>query len=127
MAHNALRTQTLDSRLDDNKNPISRRFSGQYFVSASGQGLYVAPGACEDYHFSRQFIADPTTFTETTLAPERFAFTIECGTQGQGGFFPEFTFEFPKIEREVHMALWGMLSFVASPAFSAPITWPTKP
>ncbi len=127
MAHSVLRTQTLDPRVDDNKDPTVRRFSAQYFTDSSGHGLYLAPGACEDYHFSRQFVVDPATFAETTIGPERFAFTIECGTQGQGGFFPDFTHEFPKIEREVHMALWGLLSFVASPAFTAPVSWPTKP
>ncbi len=126
MQHCVRGTQTLDPRLDSAKDPSRQRFTGEYDVSSSGQGLYVAPGAGEDYHFSRQFTVNASS-TEKAAPPELFAYTIECGSQAQGSFWPDRTFEFPKIEREVHAALWGMLSFIASPAFTLPITWPIGP
>jgi len=38
---------------------------------------------------------------------ERYAFTIECGHRTEHEFWPDHDTEYPKIEREVHAALWG--------------------
>jgi hypothetical protein len=115
-------TQTIDSRLDLQKKPALQRFAGEYDVAQSAAGLYVTTGACDDFHFSRQFSVNASN-SETANPPELFAFTFECGTDAQGGFWPDRVNEFPKIEREVHAAIWGLLSFVASPTFSAPASW----
>lgn len=74
-------------------------------------GLYPTTGASDDYAFSTQFL-DPNR-------PNVHAFTIEAG-QGvggnpfdvkddDGGFWPDFVTQFPKVEREIHAALYGLL------------------
>jgi hypothetical protein len=65
-----------------------------------------------DYAFSRQFI--PGGWGPI------YAFTIECGTEldGEGGFQPS-TKIFPKIEREVHAAVFALLDIAANRAISA--------
>jgi Zinc carboxypeptidase len=73
--------------------------------------LYPTPitGVADDYIFSRQFLTNPASTV--------FAYTLECGSDinGEGGFKPDdFTNKYPKIEREVHAAIWGFLSYAAS-------------
>ena len=86
--------------------PIARSRS-TYTVEPS-LDLYPATGVSDDYAFSRQLI-------NPALAPI-FAFTIECGSSsdGEGGFQPDYTTKYPKIEREVHAALSGLLSYAAA-------------
>jgi hypothetical protein len=121
-------TQTLDSRIDLSKVPREQRFTGEYQVGQSGAAMYVTTGACDDYHFSRQVQVGPgPTFPETLKSPELFAFTIECGSLAQGSFWPHRDFEFPKIERELHAAIWGILRFISSPQFGTPTSWSLPP
>ena len=118
-------TQAIDARASAelNQKPQARRFSAEYQVGPSAAALYLTSGVAPDYHFSQQFqlAAD---YTETATPPELLAYTIECGSQAQGFFWPDYANEFPKIEREVHAALWGMLSYVASPQFGIASIWP---
>nr|WP_231737564.1 M14 family zinc carboxypeptidase [Mycobacterium sp. IS-1742] len=94
-------------------SPVARRRS-TYAVSQSAgmQGddeTYT--GVADDYAFSRQFAAGVTR--------RCVAFTVECGLaksqnpdnpdEDEGGFHPSFTDVYPKIEREVHAALFGLL------------------
>ncbi|CAN5539217.1 hypothetical protein BH09ACT7_BH09ACT7_35380 [soil metagenome] len=68
-------------------------------------------GCSDDFVFSRQFVNDDM--------PECVSFTIESGLElGQradspldddGGFFPDFVTQFPKVEREIHAALFALL------------------
>jgi Zinc carboxypeptidase len=69
-------------------------------------------GAAHDFIFSRQF-RDPTW-------PTTCAFTIEAGLakgnpvavdpqDDDGGYWPDFFKQFPKIEREIHAGLFGLL------------------
>jgi hypothetical protein len=68
-------------------------------------------GCSDDFVFSRQFVDD--------TMPECVAFTIEagldvgqradCPLETENGFFPHFTKQFPKIEREIHAALFALL------------------
>jgi hypothetical protein len=68
-------------------------------------------GGADDYVFSLQF-------TDDTM-PECVAFTIEAGLhpgdrqdnplEEDGGFFPDFEKQFPKVEREIHAGLFGLL------------------
>ncbi len=75
-------------------------------------GLYPTTGAIDDYTFSRQFI-------DTTL-DNVHAFTIEAGqlrspsdpNDDDGGYWPDSTTQFPKVEREIHAALYGLLKNV---------------
>jgi murein tripeptide amidase MpaA len=66
-------------------------------------------GCADDWAFSRQF-SDPTF-------GEIFAFTIEAGKrqsvageEHDGGFFPTFDDQYPKVEQEIHAALFGLLT-----------------
>lgn len=76
---------------------------------------YTSPGASDDYAFSRQF-------TVAGHHPVR-AFTIESGSDldGENEFHPPYGTKFPKIEREVHTALFALLegAVARSPAPAA--------
>jgi len=88
--------------------------------------LYPAPGSSTDHLNARQLSTVTTPpFAETLVPPERYGFTIEAGSEFDGEFWPDFVNEFPKIEREIHLALWGLLSVVARPG-AAP-SWPIEP
>lgn len=72
------------------------------YDSEPSLALYPTTGSASDFAFSLQFDADgPPTMT---------SFTLECGndTDGEGGFQP-LPRIYPKIEREVHLALLAML------------------
>jgi len=115
-----LKTATADARASS-----SKRFSCDYQVKQSASGLYPTTGACDDYFFSRQFAGAPVSpFHASVNPPERFAFTIECGSDAEGLFWPQYDHEFPKIEREVHAALWSLLTHIASPLRAASSSWP---
>ena len=68
-------------------------------------------GGADDYVFSLQF-------TDDTM-PECVAFTVEAGLhpgdrrdnplEEDGGFFPDFEKQFPKVEREIHAGLFGLV------------------
>lgn len=77
-------------------------------------GLYPTTGAVDDYTFSQQFV--------NPALPNIHAFTVECGFKpnkttvatddDDGGFWPDFVNKYPKIEREVHAALFGLLKAI---------------
>lgn len=73
---------------------------------------YAVTGGSMDYAFSRQFV--------TGGWGPIYAFTIECGLHGdgEGGYHPS-TAMFPKIEREVHAAVFAMLKLAANNTVSA--------
>ncbi|MBB3604574.1 hypothetical protein FHT40_004252 [Mycolicibacterium sp. BK556] len=76
--------------------------------------LYPTTGAFDDFTFSRQF-ADPLLLNTHT-------FTLEAGWElGQnpsdpddddGGYWPDSSMQYPKVEREIHAALFGLLSAI---------------
>jgi murein tripeptide amidase MpaA len=76
--------------------------------------LYPTTGAFDDFTFSRQFI-DPTL-------PNVHAFTIEAGWKGganpadpaddDGEFWPDSVTQYPKVEREIHAALFALLTAI---------------
>jgi hypothetical protein len=79
------------------------------------QSVLLAPttGAFDDYTFGQQFV---NTSLATTCA-----FTLECGFEGgnpndpddrDGGFAPDFDTQYPKVEREVHAALFGLFKAI---------------
>lgn len=69
------------------------------YTVMQGLGLYAATGTAADYAFSR------------TTGPY-VALTIECGADrdGEGGFWPKLAI-YPKIEREVQIALLRLLEY----------------
>jgi hypothetical protein len=66
--------------------------------------LYATTGALDDFAFSRQFI-DPTL-------PNIHAFTIEAGDIDDGEHWPDSVTQYPKVEREIHAALFGLLTAI---------------
>jgi hypothetical protein len=71
-------------------------------------------GTLKDFAFSLQFL-DPTL-------PNVHAFTLEAGRQGgdnpadpaddDGAFWPDSANQYPKVEREIHAALFALLSAI---------------
>jgi Zinc carboxypeptidase len=78
----------------------------RYDVEAAAS-LYPAPGVASDWAFS-------LNITPGTPRP-LLAFTIECGSEEdlEGGFQPPVA-SYPKIEREIHLALLALLAYAAS-------------
>ncbi len=83
----------------------------------------VTTGAFDDYCFSRWF----TQATAGTPIRPVMAFTIEAGgdpklgaDHDEGGFAPDYVKHYPKIEREIHAALWGLLTAVAASSVQPP-------
>jgi len=112
--------------LDVRGTPGSR-FGSDYKTTPS-LTLYPHTGVSTDFQVSRQFGA-PTgaAMHANPVPPERYAFTIECGHITEHEFWPDHDTEYPKIEREVHAALWGLLSCLASPLHSPDSAWPILP
>ena len=73
-----------------------------------GLALYPTTGTASDFAASLQFVDDPP-------AERVIAYTLEIGmdTDGEGGFQPVPAI-YPKIEREVHLALMAFLSAAAA-------------
>jgi hypothetical protein len=67
-------------------------------------------GAFDDYTFGQQFL-HPRSDAASTCA-----FTLECGYEkpgdDDGGFAPHPDTQYPKVEREVHAALFGLLNAI---------------
>ncbi len=71
-------------------------------------------GAFDDYTFSQQFI--------NPFLPPIHAYTLESGSNtrfvanqpidNDGGFWPDFNTQFPKVEREIRAALFGLLKAI---------------
>jgi hypothetical protein len=70
--------------------------------------LYPTSGESISYAFSRQLLPPP----EPNWGPV-FAFTVECGHESEGGFHPP-VWIYPKIEREVHAAIFAFLASAAN-------------
>jgi Zinc carboxypeptidase len=91
--------------------------------------LYVTTGTTQDFCFSRWFA--PVT-GGAAISPVT-ALTIEVGgdpKQGdnwEGGFSPDYVKDYPKLEREIHVAAWAFLSMAASMPFQAPVAPPNPP
>ncbi len=97
-------------------DPVALRRS-TYQAKASGAGLYVTSGAVDDYCFSRWFTA---AGAGRPIRPV-VALTMESGGDPRlgadfddGEFWPDHTTQFPKIEREIHAAVWSFLTQVAA-------------
>jgi len=106
-------------------NPVAVRRS-TYKAKPSGAGLYVTTGAVDDFCFSRWF----TGAAAGRPIPPVVALTMESGGDPRKGpdaqdgeFWPDHTTQFPKIEREIHAAVWSFLTQVAA----IPVTGPSTP
>lgn len=87
--------------------------------------LYPAPGTSLDSVTALQLstVASPTPgAAESLVPPERYAITMEAGSFAhEGKFWPDPTNVFPKIEREIHFALWSVLAKAGAAASGVPV------
>jgi hypothetical protein len=84
------------------------------YTAQQSSKLYMTTGAFDDFVFGQQFL--------NTNLPDTCAFTLECGLKagsrrndpgdGEWGFWPDFVTQYPKVEREVHAALFGLLNAI---------------
>ena len=92
------------------------------YTVMSAADLYVTSGSSQDYCFSRWF----TTAAHGAPIRPVMSFTIEVGgnpgkgpDDDEGGFSPDYVTQFPKLEREIHVAAWAFLSAVAATSMAA--------
>jgi murein tripeptide amidase MpaA len=89
--------------------------------------LYVTTGTTQDFCFSRWFA--PVT-GGPPISPV-LAITLEVGggkphqPDWEGGFSPDRVKHYPKLEREIHVAAWAVLSMAAALPFQGPAAPPT--
>jgi carboxypeptidase T len=89
------------------RNPTARHRS--IYTVKQALGLYPTTGTSDDY-------CTALTMLDGSRPPIA-AFTLECGidqapddpTDNEGGFHPDYTTKFPKIEREVHAAVLALV------------------
>lgn len=76
------------------------------YTTVTTEGIDVTPttGGSDDYAFSRQF--DP--FNPSVM----HAFTLEAGNEITS-FVPNPDYHYPRVEREIHAALTGWVSYIA--------------
>ena len=96
-----------DAIVDGAGSDPRARARSEYAVEP-GLALYPTTGTASDFAASLQFVDDPP-------AERIVAYTLEIGsdTDGEGGFQPVPAI-YPKIEREVHLALMAFLSAAAA-------------
>jgi murein tripeptide amidase MpaA len=106
-------------------DPVAVRRS-TFLAKPSGAGLYVTTGAVDDFCFSRWF----TGAAAGRPIPPVVALTMEAGGDPRKGpdaqdgeFWPHYRTQYPKIEREIHAAVWSFLTQVAA----IPVTGPSRP
>ncbi|MDP1848800.1 MAG: M14 family zinc carboxypeptidase [Solirubrobacteraceae bacterium] len=105
-AHVRIGTAMHDAMIQGAGDDPRARARSEYAVEP-GLALYPTTGTASDYAASLQFVDDP-------IAERVVAYTLEIGmdTDGEGGFQPVPAI-YPKIEREVHLALMAFLSAAA--------------
>lgn len=93
------------------------------YTPKQSANLYITSGAADDYCFSRWFTA---AAAGTPISPV-MAFTIEVGgdpkdgpEHDECGFNSDYVKFLPKIEREIHAALWGFLNTIAAITYEPP-------
>ncbi|HEY3878927.1 MAG TPA: M14 family zinc carboxypeptidase [Trebonia sp.] len=120
----------------------AQRISDQIFVKAGGSSpaaqarseyrvmqaaeMYVTTGTTQDFCFSRWFA--PVTGGDP-ISPV-LSVTLEVGggdpkkPDWEGGFTPDYVKQYPKLEREIHVAAWAFLSMAAALPFQGPAAPP---
>jgi Zinc carboxypeptidase len=98
------------------------------YTAMESARFYATSGACDDYCFSRWF----APMSGGAAISPVMAFTIEVGgkmvdsNSDDGGFSPDYVKQYPKLEREIHVAVWTFLSTAAGTAYQAPSPPPTS-
>jgi murein tripeptide amidase MpaA len=137
--HNAVYKEYIPAAAQTEGRTMADRVSDQIRIKAGGAdpvaevrstyttkqsaSMYVTSGASDDYCFSRWF----TGANAGTPVSQVLGLTVEVGGdprfgvgQDEGGFAPDYVNNFPKLEREIHVACWAFLSAVAARSVRAP-------
>ncbi|MFL5897126.1 MAG: M14 family zinc carboxypeptidase [Solirubrobacterales bacterium] len=116
---------TANQALKDKVAETARNESNYDTVPATdlfGTSLEFTTGASEEFAFSRSIGKEPGTPVKAKALDPIFAFTFECCRASDGGFQPNATTEYPKVEREVAVGLAALIAFVAT--WKAPVPPP---
>jgi hypothetical protein len=122
---NAILDSTGYKASDEATDPIAktaRDRSRHEAIQSTGLSGAIT-GVSRDYAFSRQIGATTGTPVQATALSPVFSYTFECGHNDDGGFWPDATKHYPKVEREVGAALASFLTFAAT--WVAPVPAPT--
>ena len=87
------------------KRAISRANGETYSVGTPANLLYCAPASSIDWAYSRH--------RDITNAKKVWSFAIECGHETENEFAPTAK-QYPKIETEVHAAIFAFLRYIAT-------------
>lgn len=90
-----------------------------------GTTLEFTTGASEEFAFSRSIGKEPGPPVKAKALDPIFAYTFECSRAADGGFQPNATTEYPKVEREVAVGLAAFIAFAAT--WKAPVPPPAAP
>jgi hypothetical protein len=86
----------------------------EYSVMESA-ALYPHTGTLPGHVMTQNYgTAQPPDYHIPVVDPVHYPYTIECGTQ-EARFHPQIAIDYIKIEREIHLALWALLSVASSP------------
>lgn len=92
-----------------------------------GSPPHFEAGVSRDFAFSRQIEAAPGPPFRAKARDPIFSFTFECGRATDGGFQPDATTEYPKVEREVTVGVASFISYAATWRAPVPETPPATP
>jgi hypothetical protein len=106
----------------DPRGTSDKAYSSAY-EDKTGFEAYPTTGGSTDYHSARQFSWNAATGVYSVVPPALYSYTIESGSLDQNGFHPDRNHEFPKISREIQLALWSLLAYAAS---GEKPKWPVK-
>ena len=125
-----MKTDDASSLTDPRHNPLNSEYQVSPDILRPLPGrpgvfpvpLYPAPGtSTDDLTLKELSTVVAPTYAESLVPPERFAFAMEAGIAEENQFWPNSVNEFPKIEREIHMAIWGLLGKAAAPSSGIPV------
>lgn len=116
---------TANQALKDKVAATARSASQYDTVPATnlfGTSLEFTTGASEEFAFSRSIGEEPGTPVKAKALDPILAFTFECCRAADGGFQPNATTEYPKVEREVAVGLAAFVAYAAT--WKAPVPPP---
>ena len=102
----------MHNRILTNAGPDAHAIARSDYTVKQAFTLYGAPGSSTDYACGTQFTASGNTSVTNAKSPV-YAFTIEFGTQAEGGFQP-LPDQFRKYQREIWSAMAGLTGYAST-------------
>jgi hypothetical protein len=116
----AILDSTGYTSLDTSPVAVAARSHSEYQTVQSTVLSGAITGVSRDYAFSRSIDATPGPVVVASERAPVISYTLECGHDNDGGFQPNATTQYPKVEREVGIALATFLTYAAT--WQSPIT-----